>query len=98
MDRDALSSQMASVRDGAAELLEQLKTTVTNVTGATQPETEPAAPPQRAPRSGGVVDAPGKKHRKPMPSDPRGVAADAKRANRQAGSSGMKTMKRRGRG
>ena len=36
-------------------------------------------------RSGGVVDAPGKKHRKPMPNDPRAVAADAKRVDHAIG-------------
>ncbi len=71
MDREALTKQIASVRDGAAELLEQL------AGGATKPSTRvPAAAAAHGNtkgRSGGVVDAPGKKHRKPMPADPRGA-------------------------
>jgi hypothetical protein len=100
MDRDTLSKQIAGVRDSAAELLEQLKTTVTNATSSGTAKTKttaPAASTSRG-RSGGVVDAPGKKHRKPTPDDPRAMAADAKASNIRSGKISMKTMKRRGRG
>jgi len=68
MDRETLSRQVSGVRDGAKHLLAQLAREVT-----TRVRRAPA--PSRAPRkarSGGTVDAPGKKHRKPAPSE-RGV-------------------------
>jgi hypothetical protein len=99
MDREALNKQIASVRDGAAELLEQLSAGVTRVTrGATKTTASPASSAKRQGRSGGVVDAPGKKHRKPAPKDTRAIAADSKRANMRSANASMKTMKRRGRG
>lgn len=94
VDRDALNKQIAGVRDTASELLDQLKTTVTKASGAAKKAAAPAA--KR--KSRGLVDAPGKKHRKPMPSDPRAMAADAKGANQRAGKASMKTTKKRGRG
>jgi len=98
MDREALNKQIASVRDSAAELLDQLKTTVTNATTATETGAAAAAMPAKKGRSGGVVDAPGKKHRKPTPKDPRAVAADARASTIRSGKSMMKTVKQRGRG
>jgi hypothetical protein len=103
MDRDALNKQIAGVRDSAAELLEQLKSTVADATGssdtaATTASATTAAAAKTRRRSGGVVDAPGKKHRKPTPKDSRAVAADAKASIRRSGLASMKTMKRRGRG
>jgi hypothetical protein len=100
MDRDTLNKQIAGVRDSAVELLEQLKTTVTTATGSGKAATKPTAAPasRSAGRSGGVVDAPGKKHRKPTPNDPRAMAADAKASDIRSGKASMKTMKRRGRG
>jgi len=133
MDRDTLSRQITSVRDGAADLLDQLTTRVTNVTGTagttgnTTSMNEPKsgtgartpAPPKAKSggaartssgagaagtakakgRSGGVVDAPGKKHRKPMPRDPRAMAADSKPARMRSGQTNMTVRKlRAGRG
>jgi hypothetical protein len=102
MDREALQQQIASVRDGATELLEQLKTSVANVTSGERSEPQrvaarAAAQKNRA-RSRSKVAAPGKKHRKPMPRDSRAVAADARKSTLRAGQPMMKTMKRRGRG
>ena len=102
MDRDALNKQIAGVRDSAAELLDQLAGSVTSMT-ATAKKAATTAAGARAKaagkgRSGGVVDAPGKKHRKPTPADPRAVAADAKRANMRSSQASMKTTKTRGRG
>jgi hypothetical protein len=95
MDRDTLTKQIASVRDGAAELLERLA-------GATEDSTRiPAAP---APlkntkgRSGGGVDAPGKKHRKPMPADPGGKKVASQAAKVRAAKTMVKTNRHRGRG
>lgn len=100
MDRDALNKQITSVRDSAAALLEQLSDGVTNLTGTAK--TAAAAPASGAKsskgRSGGGVDAPGKKHRKPVPQDSRAMAADAKTSNMRAGKASMKTNKTRGRG
>ena len=98
MDREALNKQIASVRDSAAELLDQLKTTVTKAATATKASAATAAASTNRGRSGGVVDAPGKKHRKPAPKDPRAMAADAKASNLRSGKSMIKTVKQRGRG
>jgi hypothetical protein len=104
MDRDALNKQLASVRDGAADLLEQLSDGVSNVTGAASKATGIGAGTAAAPaatsssRSRGAVDAPGKKHRKPAPRDPRAIAADARSANMRGAKASMKTSKKRGRG
>lgn len=49
-------------------------------------------------RSGGVVDARGKKHRKPMPSDPGANIADSQAAKMRAAMPMVKTNRLRGRG
>lgn len=96
MDREALTKQIASVRDGAAELLEQL------AGGATKPSRRvPAAATAHGNtkgRSGGVVDAPGKKHRKPTPTDPGAYQAASQAAKMRAAKTMVKTNRRRGRG
>ena len=67
MDTEKLSRQVASVRDGAKQLLDSLASGVKSRVRRT-----PATPkrPVRKARSGGAVDAPGKKHRKPAPAGP----------------------------
>lgn len=101
MDRATLAKQIASVRDSAAELLAQ-------VGGGTNaaPE-EPSATParRRTParqntkgRSGGVVDAPGKRHRKPLPHDPDARKAASQAAKMRTAKTMVKTNRRRGRG
>ncbi len=96
MDRKALTKQIASVRDGAAALLEQL------AAGATTPSMKvPADAAARANtkgRSGGVVDAPGKKHRKPLPPDPGAYQASSQAAKLRTAKTMVKTNRRRGRG
>ena len=96
MDREALKKQIASVRDGAADLLEQL------AAGATTPSprksTASAAPRAAKGRSGGGVDAPGKKHRKPMPADPGANLVDSQAAKVRMAKTMVKTNRRRGRG
>jgi len=98
LDRDALKEQLSRIRDGASALLEQLgvQTDAKKVTGS-----KATANAGNRGRSGGVVDAPGKKHRKPTPSAPvrnasaRANAADAGRiAKMKAGNASH----RRGRG
>ena len=93
MDGDALKKELARVRDGAAELLQRL------TPGA--PENKPAARSatrrSRA-RSGGTVDAPGKKHRPALPTDPGANRADSQAAKMRAAKTMVKTPRRRGRG
>jgi hypothetical protein len=95
MDREALTRQIATVRDGAAELLEQLAGGPTKAS-----TTVPAAAPvgNAKGRSGGVVDAPGKKHRKPPPVDPGANRAASQAAKMRAAKTMVKTNRRRGRG
>jgi hypothetical protein len=45
-----------------------------------------------------VVDAPGKKHRKPMPADPGAYQAASQAAKMRAAKTMVKTNRRRGRG
>src|SRR4029079_98695 len=67
MDGDALKKELAHVRDGAADLLQQLTADAPPV--AVSRPTGGPAPGRGGGRSGGIVDAPGKKHRPPMPTD-----------------------------
>ena len=96
MDREALTKQIASVRDGAAELLEQLAGGATK--GSKKKPDTTAALGKTKGRSGGVVDAPGKKHRKPMPTDPSANIADSQAAKMRTAKTMVKTNRRRGRG
>jgi hypothetical protein len=96
IDREALTKQIASVRDGAVELLEQLAGVATKP--STRLATDAAAHGNTKGRSGGVVDAPGKKHRKPMPSDPGAHKAATQAAKMRAAKTMVKTNRRRGRG
>ena len=92
LDRDALRKQLASIRDNAADLLEHLAGRETAVKNAVAKVTSTKG------RSGGVVDAPGKKHRKPMPKDSRAIAADAHTSTMRGAKPMAKTTKLRGRG
>ena len=94
LDREALNTQLASVRDGAADLLEQLS----GAAATASVKAGAVAKSYSTGRSGGIVDAPGKKHRKPAPRDPRSIAAVAKAANLRAVKPSMKTGRLRGRG
>lgn len=49
-------------------------------------------------RSGGVVDAPGKKHRKAAPTDPDASIADSQVDKMRMAKTMVKTHRRRGRG
>jgi hypothetical protein len=96
MDGDALKQELARVRDGAAALLEQLAAAAPP--GAASGPTGVSAPGRSRGRSGGIVDAPGKKHRPPMPSDPGANRADSQAAKVRAAKTMIKTSRRRGRG
>jgi hypothetical protein len=49
-------------------------------------------------RSGGVVDAPGKKHRKPIPTDPGTNIMDSQAEKMRTAKTMVKTNRLRGRG
>src|SRR5690349_9720121 len=68
LESEALTAQIAGVRDSAAELLQQLAGGARKRSRKTS--AAKAAPARTKGRSGGVVDAPGKRHRKPMVADP----------------------------
>ena len=96
MDHEAVKEQIASVRDGAADLLEQLAGGAAKL--AKQARAGAATPADSRRRSGGVVDAPGKKHRPPVPSDPGANVADSQAAKVRMAKTMIKTNRRRGRG
>jgi hypothetical protein len=99
LDRTALKEQLTRVRDGAADLLDHIATASASAAAsarkqATQPRehsSEPAAPG----RSGGKVDAPGKKHRKP-PASARGVKHSDETISKVKGAQTMRRGPRRG--
>ena len=96
LDREAVTKQIASVRDSATELLEQLAGGTTK--GSKRNPAAPAALGKTKERSGGVVDAPGKKHRPRMPTDPGANRADSQAAKMRDAKTMVKTFRRRGRG
>ena len=102
LDNDALSEQIVSVRDSATELLAQVRGTATaavkEAAGDVERTTGVPAPSAGEGRSGGMVDAPGKKHRKPLPSDPGAVLVDSQSAKMRTAMPMTKTPRRRGRG
>ncbi len=98
LDTKALSDQVTRVRDSAATLLQQLGSGAESKAAATAPmRAESPAPGSKAGgRSGGVVDAPGKKHRKPVPNQPlRANAADRGRLTKMKA---VNASRKRGRG
>ena len=96
MDGDALKKDLARVRDGAADLLQQLTADARPV-AVSRPTGGPASRRSRG-RSGGIVDAPGKKHRPAMATDPDANRADSQAAKMRAAKTMVKTPRRRGRG
>jgi hypothetical protein len=74
LDPDALKAQVASIRDSAAELLQQLAGEAAAAKGD--------VPATASRKSRGAVDAPGKRHRKPLPN-PVGVKASDTRIAKQ---------------
>jgi len=96
MDGDELKKELARVRDGAADLLQRLTPDAPAV--AENRSTAGAAPRRSRARSGGIVDAPGKKHRPPTPTDPSANRAGSQAAKMRAAKTMAKTPRRRGRG
>jgi len=97
MDGDTLRKELARVRDGAADLLQQLTADAPAV-AENRPTAGAAAIRRSRRRSGGIVDAPGKKHRPPMPTDPGANRADTQAAKMRAAKTMVKTPRHRGRG
>ena len=95
MDRETLRKQLASVRDGAASLLEQLGSVAGKV--GRRKKAPPARKSTRS-RSGGTVDAPGKKHRKRPPSDPDAALARSQARKMRAAAPMEKTARYHQRG
>jgi len=94
MDRETLNQQIVSVRDGAAHLLEQLA----DATKTTKTPAAVAARGGNKGRSGGTVDAPGKRHRKPTRNDPSANIAHSQADKLRTATTMKKTNRRRGRG
>jgi hypothetical protein len=97
LDGEALHRQIATIRDEAAHLLDQL---TGGAKKATKRATAAAAAARQAGkgRSGGVVDAPGKKHRKTAPADPQAKTARSQADKVRMAKTMVKTHRRRGRG
>ena len=96
MDGDALKKELARVRDGEADLLQRLTPDAPAV--VENSPTAVVAPRRSRARSGGMVDAPGKKHRPPMPTDPVANRANNQAKKMRAAKTIVKTPRRRGRG
>ena len=110
MDDEALREQLTQIRDGAADLLKQVNKSAAavrlaapkrqgreggNASGSRPAvkKSKAAASPSKG-RSGGVVDAPGKRHRKPPPQE----LFDPRLGEPMGKQMGQKSLKRRGRG
>ena len=96
LDREALSQQIASVRDGAADLLKHMGGGARKASKKTK--VDAAARGRRTGRSGGVVDAPGKKHRKPLESRSTETRAKSQAEKVRTAKPRVKTNRLRGRG
>ena len=98
-DREVLSKQLASVRDGATHMLEQLAASMTTATKKkTTKKRAATAHAANKKRSAGVVDAPGKTHRKRAPAGPTAAIARSQAAKKRTAKTMVKTKRRRGRG
>ena len=97
LEGDALKEELASVRDGATDLLQQLTGSKASAPVARK---RPASvgPRNTKGRSGGVVDAPGKKHRPPVRAEAGASRANSQAATLRAAKTMAKTHRRRGRG
>jgi hypothetical protein len=91
MDGDTLKKELARVRDGAADLLQQLTADAPVV--AEKRLTAGAAIRRSRGRSGGLVDAAGKKDRPPVPTDAGANRADSQAAKMRAAKTMVKTSR-----
>jgi hypothetical protein len=101
LDREALETQLAAIRDRASELLDQMTpAAVTRAAGTSTSAARrmPTAKARSAAKSSrGLVDAPGKRHRKPPPQTKVSQHASAPKT-RVIGNPGLKTGRRGSRG
>lgn len=93
----ALAEQMGRFVGSVQAKAERLVTR-SGPRGATKEPLATQAAPERKGRSGGVVDAPGKKHRKPVPADPKARRQLSPAANMSKGRTAVAAARRRGRG
>jgi hypothetical protein len=103
LDNDALREQVGQIRDGAAKLLKHVndasaaaRQSVAKAMAAEKSPAQPAARPAKG-RSGGTVDAPGKRHRKPPPQQSINKNMGESRG-KNAGQKQFRVGKSRGRG
>jgi hypothetical protein len=94
MDRRMLNEQIVKVRDGAAHLLGQLAA----ARKSSKKKPAAAARAGNKGRSGGTVDAPGKKHRRRKPNDPAANLASSQAVKLRTAKTMAKTNRHRGRG
>ena len=106
LENEALREQVSQIRDGAANLLKHVNSAsaaarqsaaVPAAKKSTAASTEKSTPRAAAGRSGGAVDAPGKRHRKPPPLQPINKRM-GEMQGKKAGQKQFKVGKSRGRG
>ena len=98
LENETLAAQVTQIRDRASELLKQVNRAGEAMSHAAaksagKPKAKSAAKASKG-RSGGAVDAPGKRHRKPPPQE----LFDPRLGEPMGKQMGQKSLKRRGRG
>ena len=97
IDRESITEQVTRIRDEASALLDHISESIESGSAAArkrpQAKSQAAAKPRG--RSGGAVDAPGKKHRTRPPSA-RGAKHSDERIAKIAGAKTMRRGQRRG--
>jgi hypothetical protein len=94
---DTVENQIAGLRKGATQLLEQLRGGAKGSKKKSAAKGSAGAAKSTRGRSGGAVDAPGKKHRKPAPSVKAAKTSTAT-AKARAAKTMVRTPRRGGRG
>ena len=95
-DRENLNHQIAGIRDGAADLLEHLAVGADGKSAKSKLATRVSKAVRSKGRSGGFVDAPGKKHRKPVPNQPAPSRSASRAATMKAVNQTKNRPQRRG--
>ena len=101
LENEELRRQVTQIRDGATQLLNRVNSTAAEVRKSIAPtakksKTKASAKTTKG-RSGGVVDAPGKRHRKPPPQESINKRMGEK-TGKKAGQKQFSAGSRRGRG
>ena len=101
LENDTLREQVGQIRDGAANLLKHVNSASTAARNAVMKPKVKMSKAKSASaakgRSGGTVDAPGKRHRKPPPQESINKRM-GEPSGKQAGQKQFKVGKSRGRG